>query len=117
MINLKFDNTCPFCKSHIEKHYIFSHHQCWKCTSHSECRYIKFYYTYNLIQSIHIIMNDNFAIDAIIVNFYKDNCGLSYNNQYPYINNIFRTKVLDYVPDFDCIQDLLTIIQTIELFS
>lgn len=117
MINQSFNSLCPFCNNsleHIDKHMPLATNnsttKIYKCIN---CCTLLFYSTINNNLDSLIIFVDNKST-TYIINFLTNTLTIKpYNKLFKIINNSFKL----HISDFNSIQDLIVIYNTLILFQ
>lgn len=110
MINLQFNSLCPFCNKAA---YILSNQSlsCVKC-SFSQYTYIELLYNDNIL--FNIIIHSSYDEDDTAYSIRLNLNDILYLN---YTDHLKCYQISNYVPDFNSLQELLSIINTLTLFS
>lgn len=104
MISRDFNSLCPFCNNKLDTN--ISYYLCNICSQINNC-IILFTYYHNMIGSILIKFN-NTDLYLIRVDFYTNTIKYEYNSD---------DEMSLPISNFDCIQDLLSLVKLHQLFS
>lgn len=113
MININYNSLCPFChKTTMSYESYFDSFYCHDCTLSNNLDSLQLYYSHNIANTTLSIISLSYSINNIHISLNID----FYDNTATFTSKVTQCKIENF-QDFNSIQELLCICNTLSLFS